>query len=101
MTTYGAPSRSARRTTARTTLRVNPIRCEGHGMCAELLPELVGLDEWGYPVLGRSGADGRDESSGGSSTDVPHDLEDHARRAVDACPALALVLRREARRQRR
>ena len=38
------------------TLRVNPINCTGHGVCAELLPELVTLDEWGYPVLdpGRS-----------------------------------------------
>jgi ferredoxin len=32
-------------------LRVNPIACTGHGLCAELLPELVTLDEWGYPVL--------------------------------------------------
>jgi ferredoxin len=33
------------------TLRVNPIQCSGHGSCAELLPELVTLDEWGYPVI--------------------------------------------------
>ena len=32
-------------------LRVNPIACEGHGVCAELLPELIHLDDWGYPVL--------------------------------------------------
>ena len=32
-------------------LRVNPIQCTGHGMCAELLPELVTLDEWGYPIV--------------------------------------------------
>lgn len=32
-------------------LRVNPIACTGHGLCAELLPELITLDEWGYPVL--------------------------------------------------
>ena len=32
-------------------LRVNPIACSGHGLCAELLPELITLDEWGYPVL--------------------------------------------------
>ena len=30
-------------------LRVNPIACEAHGMCAELLPERISLDEWGYP----------------------------------------------------
>ena len=32
-------------------LRVNPIACTGHGMCAELLPELITLDPWGYPLL--------------------------------------------------
>ena len=32
-------------------LRVNPIACEAHGMCAELLPEWIGLDDWGYPIV--------------------------------------------------
>jgi ferredoxin len=59
-------------------LRVNPVACTGHGLCAELLPELITLDEWGYPLL----ADQR----------VPARLERHARRAVAACPALALLL---------
>ena len=61
-------------------LRVNPIACEGHGLCAELLPELVQLDDWGYPILG--------------SEEVPRQLEPLARRAVDACPTLALALER-------
>ena len=34
-------------------LRVNPTACSGHGLCAELLPELVTLDEWGYPIVAR------------------------------------------------
>ena len=59
-------------------LRVNPIGCTGHGLCAELLPELITLDQWGYPVL----ADGR----------VPAYLTGRARRAVTDCPALALRL---------
>jgi ferredoxin len=59
-------------------LRVNPIACEAHGLCAELLPELIRLDDWGYPIL--------DES------EVPRDLLGLARRAVDACPTLALLL---------
>jgi ferredoxin len=59
------------------TLQIDPIACTGHGLCADLLPELIELDEWGYPIL----ADG-----------VPPDLEAHARRAVNACPALALRL---------
>ena len=59
-------------------IRVNPIMCEGHGMCAELLPELIRLDDWGYPII--------DEAQ------VPPELLDLARKAVDACPTLALLL---------
>ena len=59
-------------------VRVNPITCEAHGLCAELLPELIRLDDWGYPIV--------DES------EVPRDLIGLARRAVDACPTLALLL---------
>ena len=61
-------------------LRVDPIACTGHGICAELLPELIRLDDWGYPII-------RD-------TIVEPLLEDEARRAVAACPALALRLER-------
>ncbi len=32
-------------------LRVDPIACDGFGHCAELAPELVSLDEWGYPII--------------------------------------------------
>jgi ferredoxin len=64
------------------TLRVNPIACVGHGMCAELLPELIQLDRWGYPIV--------------SSATVPRPLADHARRAVQACPTLALLLKESA-----
>jgi ferredoxin len=59
-------------------LEVNPITCEAHGLCAELLPERITLDEWGYPVV--------------DAAPVSPDLEDLARRAVDACPTLALRL---------
>jgi ferredoxin len=62
-------------------LRVDPIGCRAHGLCQELLPELVTLDEWGYPRL-----------AGGP---VPRDLLNHARRAAAACPTLALRLSRE------
>jgi ferredoxin len=61
-------------------LRVNPIACEGHGLCAELLPELIRLDHWGYPII--------------DAADVPPELEALARRAADACPTLALLLER-------
>jgi ferredoxin len=59
-------------------LRVNPIACTGHGMCAELLPEIISLDQWGYPILA-SGA-------------VPRPLAGHARRAAELCPTLALLI---------
>jgi ferredoxin len=59
-------------------LRVNPIACEAHGLCAELLPEWITLDEWGYPMI-RSG-------------ELPQNLVEHAHRAVEACPTLALLL---------
>ncbi len=61
-------------------LRVDRIACSGHGVCAELLPELVTLAERGYPVL--------------APGPVPPDLVRHARRGVSACPALALTLAR-------
>jgi ferredoxin len=61
-------------------LRVNPIACEAHGLCAELLPEMIELDEWGYPIV--------DERP------IPEELLDHARRAAAACPTLALLVER-------
>ena len=67
-------------------LRVNPIACEAHGMCAELLPERITLDDWGYPVI-----DGEPLSPV---------LLDHARRAAQACPTFALLLERERERGR-
>ena len=66
-----------RRSTPRV-LRVDAIGCDGHGVCAELLPEWIRLDDWGYPMV-------RPEA-------VPLELLDHARWAVANCPALALRL---------
>ena len=60
------------------TLKVDMTACTAHGMCAELLPERVTLDDWGYPIV-----DGRP---------VDGDLLDLARRAVDTCPVMALRL---------
>ncbi len=66
-----APSAAAR-------LSVDWTACDGRGLCAELLPELIGTDDWGYPVIYRAG--------------VPASLAEHARRAVRDCPTLALRL---------
>ncbi len=60
-------------------LRVDRIRCDGAGLCAELLPEAIELDDWGYPIV-RPGP-------------LDQVLLGHARRAVEACPVLALHLR--------
>jgi ferredoxin len=60
-------------------LALDPIACVGHRLCAELFPERIVLDDWGYPMV---------------DPEVPDDLRDHAVRAVKACPALALKLRR-------
>jgi ferredoxin len=63
-------------------LRVNPITCTGHGICAELLPEHIELDPWGYPIVPRS--------------PVPEELTGLARKAVAACPTLALLIHHRA-----
>jgi ferredoxin len=63
-------------------VHVDWTRCDGHGSCAELLPELLDTDEWGFPLVR---GDRRDP-------DVPRSLEKHARRAVKACPLQALRL---------
>ncbi|MFZ0323082.1 MAG: ferredoxin [Actinomycetes bacterium] len=68
-------------TTPRTesvTLRVDWLRCDGHGICAEVAPELIHLDDWGYPIIDPRG--------------VPAHLSGVAREAVNLCPALALRL---------
>ena len=57
-------------------IAIDRIRCDGHGVCAELLPEMIELDDWGYPVI--------------DPRPVPDELLAHARRAVAGCPMLAL-----------
>ena len=59
-------------------LRVDPLLCDAYGYCAELLPEVIALDEWGYPVID-PGA-------------LPEAVLADARRAASACPMLALRL---------
>ena len=59
-------------------LAVDWAACRGHGLCAELLPDHVALDDWGYPVL---------------SGPLPPAAARRARSAVTDCPALALKLR--------
>jgi ferredoxin len=60
------------------TLRIDRIACDGAGLCAELLPEMIELDEWGYPIV--------------DDRPVPDRLRRPAREAVTLCPRLALRL---------
>lgn len=62
-------------------LDVDPIACVGHGICAELLPEWIRLDDWGYPVIRKDA--------------IPPALLAQAKWAVSNCPALALHIRKK------
>lgn len=66
------------------TLHLDPIRCDGRGLCHEAAPELIELDEWGYPLL----------PGGSLRATVDRSSRRAARAAVDACPVLALHLER-------
>ena len=59
-------------------LRVNPVDCVAHGICADLLPEWIRLDEKGYPIV--------------NDPELPPGLVEDARRAANHCPVLALRL---------
>jgi len=71
-----APAAAAVRTRSR--LRVDPIACAGRGLCAEVLPELIALDDWGFPMI--------------SDADLSGRLYREAREAIRVCPKLALRL---------
>jgi ferredoxin len=68
-------------------LRIDWIACDGYGLCGDLAPELIDLDDWRYPII--------------YPGPIPRDLVDAARRAVDCCPmkALRLVRADDARRR--
>jgi ferredoxin len=59
---------------------VDPIACEAYGYCAELLGEIISLDEWGFPIV-RDGP-------------VPMELVTLAKKAARDCPRRALILRK-------
>jgi ferredoxin len=71
---------------ARLDLVLDPVVCEGRGLCHLAAPHLIELDEWGYPLL----------STGSLRMTVDPEEVPAARRAVLDCPALALHLERSA-----
>ncbi len=58
-------------------LRVDWPACQGRGLCAQVAPELISMDEWGFPIV--AGA-------------IPPQLHPTARAAVNICPHAALRL---------
>ncbi len=63
-------------------LEIDWTRCDGHGLCAALLPEAIRADDWGYPIIDQRRVAAEPASS--------------VKRAVSCCPALALRLERAA-----
>ena len=59
-------------------LRLDPDRCQGHGRCYALAPDLFDADDVGHCVL--------------LVDDVPAGHEDDARNGVENCPEQALSL---------
>ena len=66
------------------TIAIDRIACDGRGLCAELLPELIELDDWGYPIVHNEGV-------------IPAQFEELAFKAAEVCPTVALLLERKKR----
>lgn len=62
----------------RTRIVIDPVACDAYGYCAEILPEAIDLDEWGYPIT----KDGP----------LPPELFALAKRAARDCPKRALTI---------
>ncbi len=59
-------------------LKVDWIKCDGYGLCGDFVPDIIGLDEWRYPILPEGPLDGG----------RMHEIQ----RAMDCCPMRALTL---------
>jgi len=58
---------------------IDPVACDAYGFCAELLPEAITLDEWGYPIV--------------DGAPLSPELVEVARRAARDCPRRAITPR--------
>lgn len=65
-----------------TRLHIDWTRCDGRGLCAELLPQLLTRDDWGYPL----------SRNGSREPEIPKELAKFAKAAVKRCPVLALSI---------
>ncbi len=68
----------SRRASATVRLRVDPVACDGVGICSHLAPDLVTVDSWGYPIIDSAPLEGWTRRQ--------------AARAVTGCPRRALFL---------
>src|SRR5438132_11099414 len=68
---------AAARVSAQLHMTIDRIKCDGHGLCAELLPELIRLDDWGYPII--------------AAGPIPVNLAPRAQRAAETSTELALA----------
>ena len=68
------------------TLHIDWTRCDGRGLCTELLPMLLDRDDWGYPLAKRATHGDR------SNVAVRPAHSEAAREAVHLCPKMALSL---------
>jgi len=59
-------------------LRVDPVACDGVGICSHLAADLVTVDSWGFPVVSAESLDARTRRQ--------------AKAAVAACPRRALFV---------
>ncbi len=68
-------------------LHIDWTRCDGRGLCTELLSNLLVRDDWGYPMPRRA--------QPGTRSDIPISLQnaEAAQEAIHLCPRLALSLR--------
>ena len=60
-------------------ITIDPVACAAYGYCAEILPEAISLDEWGYPII--------------EDRPLPAEFMALAKRAVRDCPKRAITLR--------
>lgn len=69
-------------------LHIDWTRCDGRGLCAEILERALGRDDWGYPVVLRGDPAQR------TDLQLRADEVADAEEAVALCPVAALRLTR-------
>lgn len=60
-----------------TEVKIDFTKCRGRGVCIDMLPESLGEDDWGFPIV---------------RGPVPDSLLEQARKAATLCPKRALFL---------